>query len=100
MIKKQFLKTKCKVTFEAPKDIVADSVALVGEFNDWDIAAMPMKRLKSGVWKATVDLKKDDTYQFRYLIDGKEWVNDGSADCYIANNVDGDNSVVITSSPA
>jgi 1,4-alpha-glucan branching enzyme len=98
MIKKQFLKTKCKVTFEVSKEIEADTVALVGEFNDWNVSAMPMKRLKSGVWKATVDLKKDDSYQFRYLVDGNAWMNDIAADNYIANNVDGDNSVVITAS--
>ncbi len=70
---------------------------LVGEFNDWDQSAMPLKRLKSGVWKTTIDLKKDTTYQFRYLIDGERWINDRSADRYVPNHIDGDNSVVVTS---
>ncbi len=96
MLKKKFLKTKCKVTFETPEDVEAESVALVGDFNNWETTTLPMKRLKSGVWKATVDLDKDSTYQFRYLIDGVTWENDQSADGYVANNVDGDNSVVVT----
>ena len=96
MIKKQFFKSKCKVTFEVPKDTEAKTVTVVGDFNNWDKSATPMKRLKSGVWKTTVDLKKDDSYQFRYLIDGESWVNDQAADQYVPNNIDGDNSVVIT----
>ncbi len=80
-----------------PKDTEAESVALVGDFNDWDKSAMPLKRLKSGVWKTTIDLEKDDSYQFKYLIDGESWVNDVDADSYVANNIDGDNSVVVTS---
>ncbi len=80
-----------------PKNIEAESVTLVGDFNDWDESAMPLKQLKSGVWKTTIDLQKDDTYQFKYLIDGKSWVNDKAADSYVANNIDGENSVVSTS---
>ncbi len=97
MLKKMFLKTKCKVTFETPENVEAESVALVGDFNNWETTSLPMKRLKSGVWKATVDLDKDSTYQFRYLIDGVTWENDKSADDYVHNNVDGENSVVVTS---
>lgn len=96
MIKKQFFKSKCKVTFEMPKDIEAKTVAVVGDFNNWDKSATPLKRLKSGVWKTTIDLQKDDSYQFRYLIDGQSWVNDQDADSYVSNNIDGDNSVVVT----
>lgn len=98
MIKKQFFKSKCKVTFEMPKGTAEQSVAVVGDFNDWDERATPMKQLKSGVWKTTIDLQKDDTYQFRYVVDGKSWVNDRDADSYIANNIDGENCIVETTS--
>jgi 1,4-alpha-glucan branching enzyme len=97
MIKKKFLKTKqaCKVTFELPKDIEAKDASLVGEFNDWDSSAHPLKKVKS-VWKTTLQLEQGREYQFRYLVNGQEWYNDDSADGYVPNHIDGDNSVVET----
>jgi 1,4-alpha-glucan branching enzyme len=97
MLKKKFLKTKstCQVTFQLPKDVEAKEVSVVGEFNDWDQSATPLKKAK-GVWKATLDLEQGHEFQFRYLVNGSEWHNDDAADKYVPNNVDGDNSVVVT----
>lgn len=97
MLKKRFFKTKstCQVTFELPEAIEAKSAAVVGEFNEWDTAATPLKKVK-GVWKTTVELEKDKAFQYRYLVNGKEWYNDWQADDYVPNSIDGDNSVVKT----
>ena len=97
MITKKFIKSKqaCKVTFELPQDIEAKDASLVGEFNDWDSNAHPLKKVKS-VWKTTLDLEQGREYQFRYLVNGQEWYNDDSADRYVPNHIDGDNSVVET----
>ena len=50
-IQKKFLKTKpvCKVTFIMPKEAVesAEKVHLVGDFNNWEKQAMPLKKLKT-----------------------------------------------------
>ena len=98
MLKKKFFKTAptCDVTFQLPKGIEAGEASVVGEFNNWDPAAHPLKKVK-GVWKTTVKLKKDHEYQYRYVVDGGEWHNDDAADKYVPNNVSGDNSVVVTS---
>jgi 1,4-alpha-glucan branching enzyme len=97
MIKKRFIKTKktCKVTFELPEDIEAKSASLVGEFNNWDEVATPLKKVK-GVWKTTVELDQGKEYQYRYLVNGEQWYNDWDADKYVPNFVNGDNSVVET----
>jgi 1,4-alpha-glucan branching enzyme len=97
MIKKRFIKTKktCKVTFELPEDIEAKSASLVGEFNNWDEAATPLKKVK-GVWRTTVELDQGKEYQYRYLVNGEQWYNDWDADKYVPNFVNGDNSVVET----
>lgn len=100
MLKKQYLKTKnvCKVTFYLPKAIAGDEAYLVGDFNDWDLSATPMEKLKNaryGHFKATLDLQKGQEFQFRYLVDG-EWHNDWEADKYVPNPFGGDNSVVLT----
>jgi 1,4-alpha-glucan branching enzyme len=97
--KKQYLKSKaiCKVTFKLSKKQAqaADSVRLVGDFNEWDLSSVPMKKLKDGGFTTTVNLAKDTHYQFRYLLDDKAWENDWEADAYIPSPVCfSDNSVV------
>lgn len=101
MLTKKFFKNKdtCQVTFQLPKDVEAKSVALVGEFNDWDTTAHPMKKVK-GIWKTTLELENGHEYQYRYLVNGVEWLNDWKADKYVPNNIDGDNSVVVTKNNA
>lgn len=98
-LKKQYLKSKsmCKVTFKLSKEQAhaADSVRLVGDFNQWDLSSAPMKKLKNGDFTTTVSLAKDSEYQFRYLLDDKDWENDWEADTYIPSPVSfADNSVV------
>lgn len=88
----------CKVTFSLLKDAArsAETVHLVGEFNDWDEKATPMKQLKDGSFSVTFDLETGKEYQFRYLIDDKIWENDWNADKYVLTHFgDCDNSVVI-----
>ncbi|NNE33020.1 MAG: glycoside hydrolase [Winogradskyella sp.] len=96
-IKKQYLKSKpiCKVTFLVPAQ-EAKSVAVVGNFNEWDSKkATNLKKLKNGTFKGTVDLEKDNSYEFRYLVDGKTFINEEQADSYAWNDFAGaENSVL------
>jgi 1,4-alpha-glucan branching enzyme len=87
----------CKVTFILPNSAAPDSksVHLVGEFNNWDINAHPMKRLKNGEYAITLELAQGRDYEFRYLIDQSRWENDYHADKYIKSPFgDCDNSIV------
>ncbi len=97
---KQYLKSSptCRVTFRLPKEAApkAQSVTIVGDFNNWDISETPLKKLKNGTFAVTIDLERDREYQFRYLIDFKKWENDWNADKYVPNLYgDCENSVVI-----
>jgi len=98
-IRKRYLKNKpfCTVTFSllAASARSAAAVCLVGEFNGWDALATPMKKLKNGSFTASLLLERNREYQFRYLLDGGRWENDGEADKYLRNPYGGDNSVVI-----
>ncbi len=99
-ITKKFFKSKplVKVTFKVAKKAVqaAESVHIVGEFNEWNKEATPMKALKNGSFSTTVELPKDQEYQFRYLIDGQNWQNDDEADKLVASPfADAKNSVVV-----
>jgi len=84
MLKKTYLKTKpeCKVYFKLPKNVVngAEEVHVVGDFNDWDEESTPMKKLKSGDFTLKLNLDVENDYEFRYLVDGKEWINEEEAD--------------------
>lgn len=97
--KKQLLKSKpvCKVTFRFPKGIAdhAGTVAVAGDFNNWDASACEMSRSKTGEFTAMLNLEKGRTYEFRYLVDGKEWYNDPQADYYVANGYGEENGVFI-----
>ncbi len=97
---KRYSKTKsvCKVTFTLPKEAVenAKSVYLVGEFNNWQIHATPMKKYKDGSFKVVLELQKDRPYQYRYLIDDNLWENDWKADKYVPSPYGAcENSVVV-----
>lgn len=94
-IKKQFLKSKpvCKVTFSIQAEN-AENVAVVGSFNDWSETATPLKKLKNGTFKETLDLESGISYEFRYLVDGN-YVNDEEADSYAWSDFAGaENSVL------
>jgi 1,4-alpha-glucan branching enzyme len=97
MLEKKYLKTKpeCEVTFIVPSEVQGETVHLVGEFNNWDNASLPMKRQKDGSFALKVKLPADHEYQFRYLINGTEWHNDWSADRYVGNGLGEENSVVV-----
>ncbi len=99
-LKKQYLKSKpkCKVTFRLSSQAAkkAKDVHIVGDFNNWSKAAMPMKRLKDGAYVVTLDLDTGKEYQYRYLIDEDTWENDWDADKYVPSLFGGcENSVVI-----
>ncbi|TWO32083.1 glycoside hydrolase [Seonamhaeicola sediminis] len=95
-IKKQYLKSKpvCKVTFSIEAED-AKKVSVVGSFNDWNAKKAPLKKLKSGVFKGTIDLDKDSSYEFKYLVDG-EYVNDVAADAYAWNDFAGAENSIVT----
>ena len=96
-MKKTYAKNNktCKVTFHTNKEIKAETVHLVGDFNEWDERATPMEAMKDGRFKVTLTLDTGREYQFRYLVNGAEWHNDWDADKYVANPYSGDNSVVV-----
>jgi len=85
-IDKKYLKSKniCKTTFHLSAEAAggAASAFLVGEFNNWEMRSLPMKRMKDGSFKLAVDLPVGNVFQFRYLLDDDRWENDWSADRY------------------
>jgi hypothetical protein len=72
----------------------ATSVALVGDFNDWDAAATPMRRAAgNGVWSVTVPLAPG-RYRYSFLLDGSRWEPDPEAPRALDDDFGRPNSVV------
>lgn len=95
-IKKNMSKTgrSARVTFTAPQLNHADSVHVVGDFNDWDKSANPLQKRKDGRFSGTISLDAGREYRFKYLVGEDQWINDDAADKYIPNDYGGDDSVV------
>lgn len=93
---------KCTVVFNVNVNAAAgaEKVYLVGEFNSWNETATPMKKDPDGSFSVKKQLETNKEYQFRYLLDGKTWINDWKADKYVRSELaNDDNSVVNTYIP-
>lgn len=92
----------CTVTFSVNPTAAAGAskITLVGEFNNWDKEAAPMKKAADGSFSVKEKLDVNKQYQFRYLLDGNTWINDWKADTYVRSELaNDDNSVVDTTAP-
>lgn len=57
----------------------ASGVSLVGDFNDWDPSAMPLRPTADGaVWSVTVPLAPG-RHEYAFVVDGSDWVPDPAA---------------------
>jgi 1,4-alpha-glucan branching enzyme len=68
-----------RVTFALPAAEPAGAVSVVGDFNDWDPFAHPLKKRANGVRSAVVSVQAGSTLHFRYLAEGGIWFDDDTA---------------------
>lgn len=100
-LKKKYQEDKntCKVTFSISAEIAKkhQKAYVVGDFNNWDKYATPMKKMKrNGTFSATLELDIKKEYEFRYLLDGNFWINEPDADKLVPTYFqDAENSVII-----
>ncbi len=85
-----------RVTFRVSKQLWADQVALIGEFNDWDPHTHLLQQTHLDTdWHITLELEMGHSYHFRYLVDGEHWMDDDQADGYVFDAFGHVDSVVI-----
>jgi 1,4-alpha-glucan branching enzyme len=94
MIKTAKSKTadQVKVSFVLPAD--TPPVSVVGEFNDWDPYAHPMRKRSNGTRSVTVELPAGESYRFRYLGDGGEWLDEPDTD-HAPNDHGSEDNIII-----
>ena len=69
-----------RVTFVLPAAEPAGAVSVVGDFNDWNPYAHPLRKRANGVRSAVVILPAGTTLRFRYLAEGGVWFDDDTAE--------------------
>ncbi len=69
------------------------SVALVGSFNNWDKETDYMQALPDGSYSFVISLNPGD-YQYKFVLDGHEWVNDPANPEQAAHSLGGANSLL------
>lgn len=72
----------------------ARSVSVVGDFNDWDPSATPLREAAdAGVWTITVPLTAG-RHQYVFLVDGNRWTPDPAAPTAVEDDFGMPNSVI------
>lgn len=72
-----------KVTFTLAAAEIGQPVSVVGDFNDWDPAANPLKKKSDGTLSATVEFEIGQALRFKYLAADGAWFCDPDAETVI-----------------
>ncbi|GAB1353363.1 MAG TPA: isoamylase early set domain-containing protein [Candidatus Rifleibacterium sp.] len=80
-----------EVEFEF-EDADAKKVSIVGNFNDWNKDANPMK-LENGIWKCTLKLKPGK-HEYQFVVNDTDWIVDPKSGTSVKNKYEGMNSVI------
>ena len=67
-----------RVTFALPTDEPGGAVSVVGDFNNWDPYAHPLRKRANRTRSAAVTVESGSTLHFRYLAEGGVWFDDES----------------------
>ena len=65
-----------RVTFALPADEPSGAVSVVGNFNDWNPYANPLRLRANRTRSAAVTVPVGSTLHFRYLAEGGVWFDD------------------------
>ncbi len=87
---------RTKITFAVPHDLAPASVSLIGEFNEWNPEAHPMKKRSNGTRSVTLELPTGRSWEYLYVTDDGVFFCDPEAEALVANPYGGANSVVTT----
>jgi len=96
MIKRSKDKGGVKVTFTLSLADTPNPVSVLGDFNNWDPHAHPLKKRSNGTRSVSIVMPAGASYSFKYLAEGDTWFNDIEADDHDTNEYGEVNSVVRT----
>jgi len=73
----------------------ADSVSVAGDFNSWNQVATPLKRNASGLWSTEIVAPQVGRLEYKFIINGRRWIEDPSNGMKTPDNYGGLNSVLV-----
>jgi len=92
--------TSAAVMSDQPREVTFDlkysgarEVSLIGEFNNWEPEAAPMRLLGGDMWRVTVFLPPG-TYTYKFLVDRKTRIADPQADTIEPDGFGSLNSII------
>jgi 1,4-alpha-glucan branching enzyme len=74
------------------ENAAASKVSIVGNFNDWNKDANPLKN-ENGVWKTTISLKPGK-HEYQFVVNDTDWIVDPKQEVSVKNKYEGMNSVI------
>jgi hypothetical protein len=83
---------RVRVELELSK-IEARTVAVAGDFNEWQVEASKMTRGDDGVWRIRLELPPG-RYQYVFVIDDERWIADPRATTVVDSGFSGANSIL------
>jgi hypothetical protein len=82
--------TRHRFALVAPR---ATSVAVVGDFNDWDPQASRLRSGRNGTWTLELALPPG-SHRYAFVVDGTHWLPDPASGATIADDFGDGNSIV------
>ncbi len=82
-----------KIVFEYSEAQDAEVVYVAGSFNNWNPTGLKMEKV-NGVWRAVIDLEPGE-YQYKFVINGKDWVTDPDAPAFVDDGFGGKNGLFV-----
>jgi len=76
-------------------DDSAQSVSVAGEFNGWDHVATPLERNSSGLWSTQIVVPGAGRFEYKFIVNGRRWIEDPSNGMKAPDNYGGLNSVLV-----
>ena len=85
---------KDRIVFSYHNDF-ATSVTLAGNFNDWNTVSTPFMKEDSGIWITSIASPGAGRYEYKFLVNGQQWVEDPNNGLKVPDNFGGLNSLFI-----
>lgn len=81
------------------RDANAKSVAVAGDFNDWQLNGIPLRDADGdGVWTGLIALRPG-LHKYMFVVDGQTWLTDPEADRYVDDGFGMRNAVITVAPP-
>jgi len=75
-------------------DDSAATVSVAGDFNGWNPQTTRFAKHSSGMWRAEIEMPSPGSYQYKFVVNGTQWMDDPSNGLKLADNHGGFNSVL------